>query len=137
MIHLILSRFYQPKETLGAFLIMDGYEELFQCKCLELAWLDNQRNISCIPEGTYSVEKYSNAKHPNVFWVKNVPGRDGILIHMGNYATGNHKDTEGCLIPGLNFADIDGNGFQDVVAPDIAMNAMNHFLPPLFTLTIC
>jgi hypothetical protein len=134
---LILSRKYTDKETQGTFIIFDDNMEIFRCKCLELPWLNNQHNISCIPEGIYDVQKYSDSKHPNTFWVKNVSGRDGILIHIGNFANGTKIDTEGCLLPGIDFVDIDGNGTLDITGPDIAMKALNYFLPNSFKLIIC
>ena len=90
---LILSRIYEPLITRGTLMIFDGDQDLFRCKCLELPWVDNQQNVSCIPEGVYDCEKYSDSKHPNTFWVKNVLGRDGILIHIGNFANGTKVDT--------------------------------------------
>lgn len=134
---LILSRNYLPNETLGTFMIFDGEEELFRCKNLELPWLNNQHNISCIPEGNYEVIKYSDTKHPNCFWVQNVIGRTDILIHIGNFANGTKIDTQGCLLPGVDFVDIDGNGTLDITGPDIAMKALNYFLPNKFNLIIC
>jgi hypothetical protein len=137
MTKLILSRKYTPQETQGLYLIMDGFTELYRCFCLELPWLNNQHNISCIPEGVYDVEKYSDAKHPNCFWIKNVPNRDGILIHIGNWATGKHVDTEGCQLPGTDWMDIDGNGTMDIIHPDVALANLNKFLPDKFKLIIC
>jgi hypothetical protein len=136
MVNLILIRDNGVKETKGLYLIMDGITELFRCFCLELPWLNNKVNVSCISDGTYPVVKYSYAGHPNVFWIKNVPGRSGIMIHIGNFVTGPKIDSEGCQIPGLDFVDINGDGNLDIVAPDIALAAMNHFLPNSFTLTI-
>ena len=134
---LILSRSYNEMETFGTMLIFEGHFELFRCKCLELPWLKNQQNISCIPEGVYDCEKYSDTKHPNVFWVKNVPGRDGILLHAGNFATGVKIDTEGCLLPGVDFIYIDNNSTLDIAGPDIAMKALNYFLPNKFKFIVC
>jgi hypothetical protein len=134
---LILSRTYTSTETQGLMLILDGFKVIYQCLCLELPQLGNQHNISCIPDGTYSVIKYSDTKHPNCFWVQNVPGRTGILVHLGNFATGNHVDTQGCILPGTSFVDIDGNGSLDVVHPDIAMATLNQYLPNSFKITIC
>ena len=137
MIKLILIRDHKENETLGKFLVMDGINELFQCYCLELPWLNNEHNVSCIPEGNYDVIKYSYANHPNVFWVQDVPDRDGIMIHIGNFATGSHIDTEGCLLPCMDFEDIDGNGTLDGARPDVAMLGLNQYLPDKFKLTIC
>ena len=134
---LILCRKYDTTETRGTYMIFNGDQELFRCKCLELPWLNNQRNISCISEGVYDIEKYSDSKHPDCFWIKNVLGRDGILIHIGNFATGVKIDTEGCQLPGIDFVDIDVNGTLDITGPDIAMKCLNYFLPDKFKLIIC
>lgn len=136
-IKLILSRKYQSNETLGTYLVMDGTDILFQCHCLELPQLGNQHDVSCIPEGIYNVIKYSYVGHPNVFYIQDVPDRTGIMIHIGNFATGTHVDTHGCQLPGMDFVDIDGNGTLDVVRPDVAMLSLNQFLPNKFKLYIC
>jgi hypothetical protein len=133
---LVLSRKYTDKETQGTMIVFDDDQEVYRCKCLELPWINNQHNISCIPEGSYQVEKYSDELHRDCFWIKNVLGRDGILIHIGNYATGIKIDTEGCLLPGIDFIDIDGNGILDIVRPDVAMKSLNYFLPDSFKLII-
>ena len=73
-----------------------GYERF---EILERTWLDNKRNRSCIPQGTYKVSplaKSSSGKYRDVFHVKNVKDRSGILIHNGNVA----KHSLGCLIIG-------------------------------------
>jgi hypothetical protein len=137
MIKLVLVRDKGIKETRGIYFVMDGIIELYRCYCLELPWLNNQKNISCIPDGTYPVIKYSYEGHPNVFWIQNVPNREGIMIHILNFAAGPKIDTQGCQGPGLNFVDINGDGNLDIVAPDIALAALNHFLPDSFNLTIC
>lgn len=67
---------------------------------LERPWLDNARNQSCIPAGTYrcAIKVPPNAgKYRNVYEVHGVPGRSAILIHNGN--TVNHS--RGCLIIGM------------------------------------
>ena len=116
--------------------------ELYRCYCLELPWLINQHDISCIPEGIYDVEKYSDAKHVDCFYIKNVPGRSGILIHKGTFA--NEKqlvidrqiDTLGCQLTGLGYTDVDGNGTLDITGSAIALNSLNYFLPNKFKLII-
>jgi hypothetical protein len=136
-INLVLSRQYNPNETQGIYIVMNGLAELFRCKCMELPWLDNQHDKSCIPGGrVYDVIKISTTKHPNSFLIQNVPGRDGIMIHIGNYATGLKIDTDGCQLPGLEFIDIDGNGTLDVAHSTDAMKALNQFLPAAFKLYI-
>ena len=66
---------------------------------LEPPWLNNQSNISCIPPGTYRCEfmaQSASGKYKNVYWLRGVPSRSGILIHSGNVV----DHTLGCLIIG-------------------------------------
>jgi len=60
--------------------------------------LDNQPNISCIPEGIYlcSPEMYNKGGYM-AFGIRNVPGRSNILIHKGN----GPPDVKGCVVVGL------------------------------------
>ena len=67
---------------------------------IERAWLNNKRNISCIPAGVYQVQfmaRSGSGKYRNVFWLRNVPGRSGVLVHNGNLAA----HSRGCLIIGM------------------------------------
>ena len=71
------------------------------CDTLENPYLDNQRNISCIPTGEYSVRlrtaRESATKDYVHLLVKDVANRDLILFHIGNTA----KDTRGCVLVGI------------------------------------
>lgn len=68
----------------------------FFCYSLELPWKDNKQWESCIPIGEYKCEPYSSAKYYNVVQIKDVPHRELILIHVGNYL----RDTLGCILLG-------------------------------------
>lgn len=66
------------------------------------------RGNTRIPAGTYHLSLYTQGrkneqykekygdKHFGMIKLDNVPGFDGILIHIGNYA----RDTQGCLLVG-------------------------------------
>lgn len=131
-----IKRIYEPKQTLGDFEFQG-----FKCKTIELAWLDNQRKISCIPEGVYECTKELHAKFSKVFRVHDVEGRDGILIHYGNYAgsfnpkTGK-PDSLGCILPGKSHTDIDGDGIRDITASRQMMDDLYRLMPDKFTLEI-
>ncbi len=92
----ILQRFERNGITYGQLICgwALGHKPIYT---LELPWLDNQTNVSCIPQGIYNVSPYSSAKYPNVFEICSVPNRTAILIHIGNYT----KDTRGCILVGL------------------------------------
>ena len=98
LINLLLIRdTFSEKSTIGE-LFLNG-ERI--CDTLENPWLDNQRNISCIPEGNYDVRlrlpRESATREYIHLLVQDVPNRDWILFHRGNTA----KDTRGCILVGL------------------------------------
>ena len=98
MINLLLIRdTFSKKSTIGE-LFING-ERI--CDTLENSWQDNQRNISCIPEGVYPVRlrlpRESASRDYLHLLVQEVPNRDWILFHRGNTA----KDTSGCILVGL------------------------------------
>ena len=61
---------------------------------LELPWRDNKRKRSRIPAGVY---RCTLDKKINRIRVHDVPGRDGIQVHIGNYSA----DTTGCILVGM------------------------------------
>ena len=93
-----LTRTYTPTHTKGRLRVLDTQGvERFACWVLELPWLGNQRNISCIPEGTYSTVHHTRPSgRGEALLVENVPGRSGILFHAGNVPS----DTRGCPLVG-------------------------------------
>src|SRR3990172_491156 len=67
---------------------------------LEKNWVDNQKNISCIPAGSYRCVRRLYHKHGYwTFEVMGVPGRTAILIHSGN----TEDDSMGCILVGESF----------------------------------
>lgn len=68
------------------------------CYTLEEPWRQNERKVSCIPEGRYYCVPHNGAHFKNVWHVTGVPNRDAILIHAGNTLA----DTEGCILVGLS-----------------------------------
>ena len=98
LINLLLIRdTFSDKSTLGE-LFLNGER---MCDTLENPWLDNQRNISCIPEGVYPVRlrlpRESATRDYLHLLVQDVPNRDFILVHRGNFPS----QTQGCLLVGL------------------------------------
>jgi hypothetical protein len=128
----LLSRSYGEKQTTGCLSIYDEDTEVLQVKSLELPYLENHKDISCIPPGEYKCERITSVKFGLCFIVKDVPGRSGILFHSGNFTT----DTEGCILPGLRFVDINLDGNIDVSDSLKALGMMLHILPIKFDLII-
>lgn len=51
-----LTRYYTPMgATLGTLEIADTPRGVWSCVTIELPWKDNQRSVSCIPEGDYKM----------------------------------------------------------------------------------
>jgi len=99
---------------------------------LELSWKKNAKQISCIPKGIYKVRKRTSAKYGEHFHILNVPNRDFILCHHGNY----HTDILGCILPGKGLADINKDGSLDVTGSRQAMKELLATLPKEFELEI-
>ena len=117
----ILTRLKSESEqTLGLLQLFEQEDKLLECKTLELPWRENQRNISCIPNGRYIVKKHYSPRFGQCFWLQDVPNRSEILIHQGNY----NRDTNGCILVGANFMDIDRDGNKDVTSSVITMNML-------------
>lgn len=114
--------------TLGALSIPS---KDFTCKTLELPWLDNQRSISCIPEGKYLAYK-RNKSTGTVIELIGVPNRSYIQIHSGNYT----RQIEGCILPGVAHIDIDGDGIPDVTSSKATLKKILSLVPNEFYVEI-
>jgi hypothetical protein len=94
----VLTRKYHQGFTEGRLdLFKDSCKLVFTCATIEPPWLNNQKMISCIPEGRYTVERYYSMTFKNSLIITNVPNRSAILFHAGNTA----GDSKGCIIVGL------------------------------------
>lgn len=139
----ILCRQYYDKQTHGTLTVYDEDtgEEVFKCRTLELPDRDNQRNVSCIPEGFYDVVPRTSPKYSNHLHITNVEGRSLILIHWGNYAgsinpkTG-HSDIRGCVLVGKEFVDLDGDGLADITSSKNTFKKLMSVAPDGFVLEI-
>jgi hypothetical protein len=66
------------------------------CSTIELPWNNNEPRISCIPEGKYPLVKRYSPHHQWHFELKDVPGRQLILMHPANDAI---TELKGCIAP--------------------------------------
>lgn len=89
---LLLHRSYYKEGTNGVLF----YRGLFKGFCIELPWRDNQRNVSCIPEGTYPLKARFSKKFGPHLLVQDVADRSLILMHPANDA---RKELLGCIAP--------------------------------------
>jgi hypothetical protein len=74
---------------------------------LENTWLNNVRNVSCIPIGKYVCKRFNSTKFGNTFQILGVPKRgngEAIIFHKGNL----DDDTRGCILIGEQFELLNG-----------------------------
>ncbi len=138
---LVVYRKYLDSETLGHAVILEDDKKLLKFNTLELPLFtvplkENFVRTNCIPEGTYKVTKIFSPTKGACFMVHDVPGRTAILIHKGNYAAFFHVDTEGCILVGSKFSDINKDGYLDVIESTATLKAMLDILPNEFSLII-
>jgi len=132
----LLKRTYNEDSTTSS---MTGYKNgnrVLSQYAIELPWRENQRRISCIPEGVYDCELHTSPSKGKCYSVKNVKDRDNILIHVGNYVYGDKIDLLGCIAPALDFADINKDGHIDGVSSGKALQEMFDKLPDKFKLIV-
>jgi len=137
----VLCREYYETQTHGTLTIYDEERQVFKCRTLELPDLDNERNISCIPEGHYVVEPVWSQNFGSIYSVEEVPGRSLIRIHQGNYAgsinprTG-HSDIRGCILIGKAFIDISNDGIADITSSKATLKDLMEVAPDGFVLEV-
>ncbi len=130
--YLIRLKDNTKKQSLGRLYLYDGVDQIFTSVTMELPDKANKKNISRIPAGKYKVKKRTSKKFGHHFHVLDVPGRDYILMHPGNY----YKQTHGCILLGQRFADINNDRELDVVMSRPTVNRLLAVAPNTFELTI-
>lgn len=106
-----IIRIEQPDGNFGTLLI-DGR---IICLTLERLWMENKRDISCIPKGRYVCKRYKSNKYGETFKINKVTGRTGIIFHSGNVT----DNTKGCILLGSTHGNL--NGKQAILSSKRAM----------------
>ena len=89
---LILTRKYFPDGTNGKL----ECEGKFLCNTIELPWKENEKRISCMPEGEYFLRKRYSRKFDWHLELVAVENRSLILMHPANNAL---RELNGCIAP--------------------------------------
>lgn len=80
---------------------------------MERGWLNNQNNISCVPEGVYDLKlEYSPKFRKDLWELYGVPNRSECKFHAANY----WRQLNGCIALGVKHKDIDGDGDPDITS---------------------
>lgn len=129
----VINRYHETNnQTLGVLSIFNGHKHLYSCYTLELPWKNNERKVSCIPNGKYRIIKRYSEKHRTHFHITEVENRDFILIHSGNF----HFEIEGCILVGKMQSDINSDGEIDVAYSRGCMESLLFYLPDEATLLL-
>lgn len=120
MITLLLQRIYHPRGTNGILRINGDIISY----TIELPWLDNRKNASCVPEGRYRLLPRQSAKFNNHLWLQNVPDRSLILMHPANNAA---RQLKGCIAP---VSALTGQGIGEASRP--ALRKIMALVTPAF-----
>ena len=122
-----IRRGYHFDCTIGVLSCAD-----FKCFTLELPNRGNQKNISCIPAGTYQASKYQSPTKGLVILLHGVQGRTYIEIHAGNYT----NQILGCILVGDSIKFIDGDKIPDVSNSKDTLKKLLELLPDSFEVEI-
>lgn len=121
MKRLVLTRLKKEDDrTLGRLVVYSDLDLIGNFTTLELPWRNNERGNSSILSAFYFVEPRESERFKKHLHVLGVPGRDYILIHAGNWP----KDTNGCILVGSGFADIDNDGKTEITNSKRALNKL-------------
>lgn len=71
------------------------------CLTIELPWKNNEKKVSCVPEGRYIITKRYSKKYGWHLQLMDVRNRSLILMHPPNNAI---KELQGCIAPVTKFS---------------------------------
>lgn len=110
-----IYRWYHDDCTIGRLTYTNTPNKPFQCWTLELPELNNEKNISCIPEGSYTGRVGFSSKNGRCIKIEQVPNRRFIQIHKGNYTFDKGKrKLEGCILVGDSIKFLNKDSIPDV-----------------------
>ncbi len=138
----IITRIPQSNQTLGKWVSYQNGKIIFACDTIELPYLNNKPQISCIPKGVYDVVYRESKKYPRHYHVLNVPNRDLILVHQANFVGSLNPKTRkadllGCIGVGNGYGDINGDGIVELLKSTPTLNKLLEVMgKEPFTLTI-
>ena len=131
--NLLIERYPSSEhQVIGNGFVLDNDFINFEFKTLELAWKNNQKQISCVPIGDYKVKKRWSKKFGNHFHILDVPNRSYILIHCANFYT----QLRGCVAVGDDLSYINGDNEIDVVNSTKTLKELLKMMPNDFNLKI-
>ena len=113
--------------------LYDHDEGVKLCVTVERPWLDNRKNVSCVPEGDYIMHPHVSPKfgmcyaleHKDDSSIVSIHGpseRTHILLHKANRVC----ELQGCIAPGMDFGVIKGD--WAVTSSGVALDRVMKYL---------
>ena len=122
-----IKRWYLPDCTMGILTYKD-----FKCFTLELPWLMNEKNVSCIPVDGYIGRLHDSPANGDVIAIEDVEDRTHIQIHSANYIS----QLRGCIAVGDSIKFLNKDGIPDVTNSVRTLGKLLRILPDKFTVEI-
>lgn len=101
------------KLSLGLCVVIDLEDNkiLFSSQSLERGWLNNVRNVSCIPAGVYNLKLEWSPRFQKDLWeIYDVPNRRECKFHAANFS----RELNGCIALGKERRDLDKDELIDI-----------------------
>lgn len=113
-------------QTVGTCVIYDECDmPIFSALSLERGWRENKKSVSCVPLGSYDVVlEYSPRFDMHLWELKDVENRSECKFHSANY----WYQLNGCIALGNRLADINNDGYNDVLSSKLTMRAFHKTL---------
>lgn len=130
-----LHRYWQDRnQSLSSCVVLDDNNQpLFSSIMLERGWRDNQKSVSCIPAGIYTVVLEWSPRFQMMLWeIKGVPNRSECKFHASNY----WHQLNGCIAPGRQPKDMNRDGYLDVTASRSTLKAFHSALKSVTQATL-
>lgn len=108
----IIRRNQDINQTLGTCCVMlDNDLPVFSSLSLERGWRNNEKNVSCIPIGIYTVElEFSPKFNTNLWEIKGVPNRTETKFHWASF----YYNLEGCVSLGIRPKNLNNDNYLDL-----------------------
>lgn len=111
--------------TIGRLYYGDG-QNMFQCFTLELPFLANAVDVSCVQAGVYTARKIqSPTAGREVLRLFGVPNRSLINVEAANYT----REILGCILVGDSIQFLDNDSVPDVTNSNFTLNKLLALLP--------
>jgi hypothetical protein len=118
-INFTITRTYTEDCTPGVLSVDTGSDF---CDTMELPWLDNQQDISCIPEGVYTYTKFFSPRmKTTVLLLHGTDPRKNVEVHWGNTVL----NIDGCILVGTKGTlEVAGKLYQAVLNSDSTLERL-------------